>query len=653
MSKRVKRVRIASMESGTPKYAGNPFNFNSLVSSTGRIRGGMWNYVNRRATTTTTTTTAPAGPAAELSNISMASNNSISTIAMTGDVVTLTFTASETIDEPEVTFQAGGDDVQGSVVYINTSGNTWEASYTVDTGDTSGDITYSIEFTNAAGVVGTVTSGPVNGVSTGPSWDQIGQTMNGEDTGDKAGYSVSLSNDGSIMAFGAIKASATSNGGAATGHVRVFQWRQYNTTTDAGIYHHMDQVQDGGANNPTDKPLIITGGSAPSDATFYWTQLGKDIDGDNTTDESGFSVSLSGDGTKLAISSIEYDIATTGNGGGCTKVWQRDVANTTVSPIGWTLIGNIPGEAEGDESGYSVSLNDDGSIIAIGAPKHDIAAAGNGGGNVRIYEDPMNGGVTWTLIGDLNGVAEGDEFGYSVSLSGDGSRVAIGAPKHDTTASGGGTNSGLVKVYEYATGTTWNDIGTTFSSPTNLTFNGEAQDDLAGSSVSLSSNGLNLAIGIIQNKAGVYGKVRVWGEISGTWTQIGSDITGSPSGTSGLSGAGGPHDSSWSGYSVKLSSGLTLAIGEPHYGYITGIFMTISDPEERGGKVKVLQWNGATWGQIGDAKTGGTLVPYGVYEGENLGRAIAFSSDGSKLVMGSYYGGQGPTYQKVRVYEIK
>ena len=32
-----------------------------------------------------------------------------------------------------------------------------------------------------------------------------------------------------------------------------------------------------------------------------WSQLGSDIDGEAATDESGFSVSLSSDGTKVAI----------------------------------------------------------------------------------------------------------------------------------------------------------------------------------------------------------------------------------------------------------------------------------------------------------------------------------------------------------------
>ena len=47
-------------------------------------------------------------------------------------------------------------------------------------------------------------------------------------------------------------------------------------------------------------------------------------------------------------------------------------------------------------------------------------------GHVRVYE--YSGGA-WTQLGDdIDGEAAGDQSGFSVSLSSDGTRVAIGAP---------------------------------------------------------------------------------------------------------------------------------------------------------------------------------------------------------------------------------
>src|SRR5690554_640 len=84
---------------------------------------------------------------------------------------------------------------------------------------------------------------------------------------------------------------------------------------------------------------------------------------------------------------------------------------------------DIDGEAAGGQSGHSVSLSSDGSIVTIGAPWND----GNGttSGHVRIFQN-ISG--VWTQIGaDIDGEAAGDQSGYSVSLSSDGNVVAIGA----------------------------------------------------------------------------------------------------------------------------------------------------------------------------------------------------------------------------------
>ena len=86
---------------------------------------------------------------------------------------------------------------------------------------------------------------------------------------------------------------------------------------------------------------------------------------------------------------------------------------------------DIIGQGEDDSIGFSksVSLSGDGNIMAVGSMNNDIN--GNNAGHVRIYE--WNGS-TWLQKGvDIDGEAEGDYSGISVSLSSDGSIVAIGA----------------------------------------------------------------------------------------------------------------------------------------------------------------------------------------------------------------------------------
>ena len=88
---------------------------------------------------------------------------------------------------------------------------------------------------------------------------------------------------------------------------------------------------------------------------------------------------------------------------------------------------DIDGEAADDLSGYSVSLSADGSVVAIGAYGND----GNGidSGHVRLY---AWNGSSWVQRGsDIDGEAAYDYSGISVSLSADGSVVAIGAYGND------------------------------------------------------------------------------------------------------------------------------------------------------------------------------------------------------------------------------
>ena len=217
---------------------------------------------------------------------------------------------------------------------------------------------------------------------------QIGSDIDGEEVNDISGSSVSLSSDGTIVAIGA---RYNDGNGSSSGHVRVYQY-----------------------------------------ASSTWSQLGSDIDGEAANDISGYSVSLSSDGTIVAIGAI-YNDGSTGSDAGHVRVY-KNISGT------WTKIGDdIDGEAANDNSGFSVSLSSDGTIVAIGAPQN--VGTGSNAGHVRVYQYASS---TWSqLESDIDGEAANDISGSSVSLSSDGTIVAIGAPQND----GNGSNSGHVRVY--------------------------------------------------------------------------------------------------------------------------------------------------------------------------------------------------------------
>ena len=153
-------------------------------------------------------------------------------------------------------------------------------------------------------------------------WEQLGQAIKGDAIGNQFGVSVSLSSEGETLAVGA-NINDNENGETA-GHVRVFG---LNDTVSASI----------------------------------WQQLGQDINGEATSDNSGISVSLSANGKIVAIGAFLND----GNGedSGHVRVYQMDEASSV-----WTQLGqNIDGEAAGDMFGISVSLSSDGKTLATGA----------------------------------------------------------------------------------------------------------------------------------------------------------------------------------------------------------------------------------------------------------------------------------------------
>ena len=143
---------------------------------------------------------------------------------------------------------------------------------------------------------------------------------------------------------------------------------------------------------------------------------------------------MSSDGSVVAIGAYAND----GGGGNSGHVRIYENNNGT-----WTQIGSdINGESSSDYFGWSVSLSDDGSVVAIGGIYDD--GASYDAGHVRIYE---NNNGTWTQIGsDIDGEGSSDHSGSSVSLSADGSVVAIGARNND----GGGSNSCLLYTSDAA-----------------------------------------------------------------------------------------------------------------------------------------------------------------------------------------------------------
>ena len=202
---------------------------------------------------------------------------------------------------------------------------------------------------------------------------------------------------------------------------------------------------------------------------------------------------------------------------------------------------DIDGEAASDDFGEALALSGDGTRLAVGAGLND--GTGSSAGHVRVFD--WNGSA-WVQIGsDLDGEAAGDNFGgdaytdNAVALSNDGSRLAVGGSRN----AGNGSTSGHVRVFDWD-GSSWVRAGSDID--------GAAAGDESGASVSISSDGNRISIDSPGNdgSASNAGHVRIF-----DWN--GTDWIVSPC------VAEGEASSDFSGVCALSGDGLTMIVGGP------------------------------------------------------------------------------------------
>ncbi|MDD2634591.1 MAG: T9SS type A sorting domain-containing protein [Bacteroidales bacterium] len=319
-----------------------------------------------------------------------------------------------------------------------------------------------------------------------------------------------------------------------------------------------------------------------------WTQIGADIDGEALGDFSGRAVSLNANGTIVAISAVQND--GNGMGSGHVRVFENESDN-------WVQIGqDIDGEYAGDESGYSLSLNSSGSVLAIGARSNDDA--GYNAGHVRIYQ---NSGGTWTQLGDdIDGESIGDGSGESISLNYDGTVIAIGAELSD----GNGDQSGQVRVFSYID-ENWIQIGNTLI--------GEGSSERFGHSLCLNDDGTVLAVGApgFSDEGTVY----VYELSDDEWMQSGTKIVGN-------------------GSELSLNAdGSILAVAQ-------------STINSETGRVVMYEYNSDEWLQLGNELVGEAI-------GDLFGTSVDISADGTTIAAGAQFNdGNGENSGHVRVFKF-
>lgn len=326
-----------------------------------------------------------------------------------------------------------------------------------------------------------------------------------------------------------------------------------------------------------------------------WTPIGNfdDIIGSpGFSDGTGRSVSLSADGTILAVGEPGVD-----GSAGRVRVFTRTLLGSGGWSAGVVVASGTPGST--DSTGMSVSLSGDGDTLAVGEPGIGYSTAMTGH-QARVFTRPT-GGWTNTMqgIAVALGLSISHKTGYSVSLSGDGSTLAVGEP--------GGAS---VRVFTRPAGVGWsaNMAG-------NIIAHSVSVSDNTGFSVSLSGDGATLAVGENEFGNGT-GRVRVFTRPAGGWTLVNTPMDGA------IVAFGTPGFNDQTGYSVSLSggsNGAVLAVGEPRFNGGVGRVRVFTRPVVNGGG----EWS------IGDTIASGTTS-----SSDATGSSVVLSRYGATLAVG-------------------
>ncbi|HSG65816.1 MAG TPA: hypothetical protein VLD39_12485, partial [Gammaproteobacteria bacterium] len=407
-------------------------------------------------------------------------------------------------------------------------------------------------------------------------------------------------------------------------------------------------------------PLVQSGYLKPSNAEAY----DHFACGGASTGHTGNSIAISRDGRIMAIGAAHESSGATGVGGdqgdntvlesGAVYVFER-------SGGGWEQRAYLKASNTGliDHFGSSVVMSHDGSTLVVSAPFESSGATGVGGdqgddsvpqaGAVYVF---TRSGNSWRQeaylkasntgrAGQGDDFGDGDQFGYSIALSGDGRTLAVGAIAEDSAARGidgdqsddSAISSGA--VYLFARGQRG------WTQQAYLKASNSQAGDLFGFSVALSADGNTLAAssydedgsarvidGPDDNAANAAGAVFVFERDGARWTEA-TYLKGSRS-----------ERTDQLGYSVAISDdGNTIASGAGDEDcLLPGVNPPGCDydsPDEIGanvwiGAAYVFVRDGDGWAEQAFLKASNPR-PY-----NSFGVKIALSGDGDTLAVAAY-----------------
>ncbi|MCW9058924.1 MAG: FG-GAP repeat protein [Gammaproteobacteria bacterium] len=375
----------------------------------------------------------------------------------------------------------------------------------------------------------------------------------------------------------------------------------------------------------------------------------------------GHSLDISADGDTLVIGAYLEDSSATGIGGdqaddsasaaGAVYIFTR--SHNTWSQQAYLKASNA--EA-GDNFGFSLALSVEGNTLVVGAPFEDSDATGLGGDEGN--PDALNSGAayvftrnntTWSQQAYVkaSNTRTGDNFGYSLALSGDGNTLAISAPFEDSGATGVGGNQGDVSATDAGAVYVFILDGGAWSQQAYVKASNTQAEDLFGHALALSGDGDTLAVGAPFEDSNATGVNAVAGDANNSSLNAGAVYVFARDGGNNWSQqayvkASNTDAEDLFGHSLALAAnGSRLAVGAPFEDSpASGIDNAQGNnaATQNAGAVYVFARDGGNnWSQQTYMKASNTEAS------DQFGRSLTLSGEGATLAVGAWgVGGGGP-----------
>lgn len=292
--------------------------------------------------------------------------------------------------------------------------------------------------------------------------------------------------------------------------------------------------------------------------------------------------------------------------------WSPNLTIVSWNGTSWIQKGNTI-ETGANTATFSIrgGINASGSRVALSMDA--VVTDNTTNGVVQIYDFDSTV-EEWNLIGTIIGT--NDSFGSTFDLNGDGTRIAVGDAIQNQ-----------VSIYEYSDSMfQWNILGDTIRGANNTNFGQQVSLNEAGNVVSI----------VIPNEDAtlandVNGTISVYQYDTNTWSLRGDNLTETDETTY----------YTYTAYLDDSGTRLALSAGNPLTREIVPVLPGTPNPDAF---LKVYEWNGSNWNQLGNAIT----EPSGTIDQLDM---FAFSSDGTHIICSIMDGIPFAPKELLRVYE--